>query len=597
MKALIEKKLLIFTFVFVVFVCFYNLNYLAIRAYDEGRNAVNAFEMYLNPASFLYTTFENQIDTWNTKPPLLIWLQVLFMYIFGPGEWAIRLPSALAGIGIAFLIFRFLKKTIGSIWVVLVSLCLLFSNWLFTGVHVLRTGDYDALFTFFSLSFAFGFYIFLQTKHTKSLVISCFFLTLAILTKGIAAFFLLPGIFIFLILDNKLKEVLLSLNFWKVILIPLIFGVGYYFLRELLTPGYIQQIWINEIAGRYTQVENQGNVNKFDYYLRLLRNSFGFKVLILALISIPLSFYSKKHWSFVLYISVLTLTFLCIVSASKTRLFWYIAPIMPLICILASIGIFLILEITNNQLKIKLPEVICFPVVVFLLSYANIKSVINDRLKPKETNIQLYSLAYKLRKGLKLNKPLSDGFKYIDFDHYKPHYLFYSYLSNRKYNFSNINETKIQSFDKIATDISSLQAYIENHFPLVKKEKFEDLIFYSIGEFSAPKDTRLMHFKKLLDSNAKTNRVEVLRDPNDSTSYILIKNQGFKVFGLSLYFRRTNPDQTFEYDIVELTDNWDYKNLEGLDVKFIKLRNPANHLEFKGLDSTGSEMWVQTKAL
>lgn len=597
MKALVEKKFLIVTFVFIVFICFYNLNFLVIRAYDEGRNAVNAFEMYLNPASFLYTTFDNQIDTWNTKPPLLIWFQVLFMHIFGPGEWAIRLPSALAGIGIAFLILRFLKKTIGSIWVVLVSLCLLFSNWLFTGVHVLRTGDYDALFTLFSLSFAFGFYDFLQSKHTKSLVISCFFLTLAILTKGIAAFFFIPGIFLFLILDKKLKEVMLSVVFWKAIIIPLFFGVGYYFLRELLTPGYIQQIWVNEIAGRYTQVENQGNVNQLDYYFKLLRSSFGFKVLLLAVISIPLSFRSNKYWSFVLYLTVLTLTFLCIVSASKTRLFWYIAPIVPLICILASMGIFLILDITKNHLKIKLPEVICFPVVVFLLSFAKIKSVINDRLKPKETNIQQYSLAYKLRKGQKLNKPLSDGFKYIDFDHYKPHYLFYSYLSNRKYIFSNINEAKIQSLDKIATDISSLQVYIENHFPLVKKEKYEDLIFYSIAEFSPSNDTRLLRFKKQLDKSAETKTVEILRDPNDSTSYILIKNQGFKLDGISLYFRRTNPDQTFEYDIVQLTDNWDYKNHEGLDLKFIKLRNPASHLEFKGLHSTGSVMWVQTKPL
>ncbi|MCP9766030.1 ArnT family glycosyltransferase [Lacihabitans soyangensis] len=597
MKTLVEKTLLIATFTFVVFVCFYNLNFLAVRAYDEGRNAVNAFEMYLNPTSFLYTTFDNQIDTWNTKPPLLIWLQVLFMNIFGPGEWAIRLPSALAGIGIAFMILWFVKKSIGSTWVVLTSWCLLFSNWLFTGVHVLRTGDYDATFTLFSLSFVFCFYNYSQSRHIKPLVISCIFLTLAILTKGIAAFFFLPGIFLFLILNKKLKEILLSLNFWKAIIIPLVFGVGYYLLREILTPGYIHQIWINEIAGRYTQVENHGNVKQFDYYFQLLRNSFGLKVLSLAAISIPLSFLNKKYLSFVTYLTLLTLTFFLIVSTSKTKLFWYIAPVTPLISILASMGIFLLFEITKDLVKIKLPEVIYFLAVVFLLSYPNIKSVINDRLKPRETNIQQYSLAYKLRKAQKLNKPLSEEFKYVDFDLYKPHYLFYSYLSNRKYDFSNFNETNIQSFDKIAADIPALKAYIESNFPIVKKEKFEDLIFYSIAEFSHSNDARLLRFQKHWDKNKETKQIDILRDPSDSTSYILIKNEGFKLASLSLYFRRTNPDQTFEYDVVHLSDNWDYKNHEGYDLKFIKLRNPASQLELKGLDSSGNEMWVQTKPL
>src|SRR5206468_3140523 len=65
---------------------------------DEARNAVNAIEMSIRGYS-LITTFNFQPDLWNTKPPLLIWLMSASMSLFGPSDWAIRLPCALAAMG------------------------------------------------------------------------------------------------------------------------------------------------------------------------------------------------------------------------------------------------------------------------------------------------------------------------------------------------------------------------------------------------------------------------------------------------------------------------------------------------------------------
>lgn len=293
MKLISEKIIFISTLIFVFFVCFYNLDYLTVRVFDEGRNAINAFEMYLNPKSFIYTTFEKTIDTWNTKPPLLIWLQVLFMYILGPGEWAIRLPSALAGVGIAFLLYAFIKRISAPIWVTIYGLILLFSNWFFTGIHVLRTGDYDTLLTFFTLGFAFYFFNYSNSKNQKELIVSCIFLTLGILTKGIAAFFFVPGILIYLILFGEIKNIFLSLSFWKAVLIPVFLGLGYYLIRELVTPGYIELVWLNEIGGRYTQVENSGNIQSYGYYFKLIKDCFGLRALMLAFLALPLSYYLK----------------------------------------------------------------------------------------------------------------------------------------------------------------------------------------------------------------------------------------------------------------------------------------------------------------
>src|ERR1051325_2737602 len=92
--------------VIISFPLFLNLDVLAIRTFDEARNTVNAYEMYRN-GNYLISHFDGAPYLWNTKPPLLIWLQVLFMKILGPGELALRLPSALAGLFTCLSIFLF----------------------------------------------------------------------------------------------------------------------------------------------------------------------------------------------------------------------------------------------------------------------------------------------------------------------------------------------------------------------------------------------------------------------------------------------------------------------------------------------------------
>lgn len=44
------------------------------------------------------------------KPPLIYWLQALAYLLIGVNEWAVRLPSALAAIGLIALLFYTLNK-------------------------------------------------------------------------------------------------------------------------------------------------------------------------------------------------------------------------------------------------------------------------------------------------------------------------------------------------------------------------------------------------------------------------------------------------------------------------------------------------------
>jgi len=53
---------------------------------------------------------------WNTKPPLMIWCQVISMKLLGINEWAIRLPSALAALFTCAIIMLIAVRYVKNFW-------------------------------------------------------------------------------------------------------------------------------------------------------------------------------------------------------------------------------------------------------------------------------------------------------------------------------------------------------------------------------------------------------------------------------------------------------------------------------------------------
>ena len=107
------------TFIFVIAVLYplvAFLDALPIFLWDESRQAANAIEMY-NNYSWVVTYYDGSPDMWNTKPPLLIWLQVLSMNIMGCTVAALRTPSVLAAFATTLSLFFFIKKETGNIWI------------------------------------------------------------------------------------------------------------------------------------------------------------------------------------------------------------------------------------------------------------------------------------------------------------------------------------------------------------------------------------------------------------------------------------------------------------------------------------------------
>ena len=203
-KILTFSKYLIFVSL-IYFPIFLHLEALPIRWWDETRLALNAADMHEN-GNYLIPQFDGRPDMWNTKPPLMIWLQVLFMKIVGVNELALRLPSAIAGFMTCLLLLIFGLKYIKDFWWGLITGVVLITSYGYISGHAVRTGDYDFLMILFTTTYALSFFVFLEKVKTRFLHLFFIAFSLAVLTKSIQGvlFYFHPYLYISLFKKNGL---------------------------------------------------------------------------------------------------------------------------------------------------------------------------------------------------------------------------------------------------------------------------------------------------------------------------------------------------------------------------------------------------------
>lgn len=111
---------------------------------DEGAYAAIALESEHSGAAALPVVLG---EPWINKPPMTIWLQRFALRALGPSEWAVRLPSALAGIALGLLLYFGVARDRGAGAGLASALLLLATPGLLEndGAHGLRSGTTDAL--------------------------------------------------------------------------------------------------------------------------------------------------------------------------------------------------------------------------------------------------------------------------------------------------------------------------------------------------------------------------------------------------------------------------------------------------------------------
>ena len=145
---------------------FHKLGSPSINDWDEAFYATNSVEMTLNN-NFIVMTENDSTSTFNTKPPLVIWLQSAFMRIFNINELSVRLPSALAALVITIALYFFSIKLFNSKLMGFTAAMVFLTSDGFIEFHVERTGDLDAMVSMWIILYSLIFIKFLLDENTN----------------------------------------------------------------------------------------------------------------------------------------------------------------------------------------------------------------------------------------------------------------------------------------------------------------------------------------------------------------------------------------------------------------------------------------------
>ncbi|MBD2713633.1 glycosyltransferase family 39 protein [Microvirga sp. STR05] len=358
----------------------YELGRNPIQLWDESRLAVNAAEMSQN-GNLLVTHFEQKPDHWNTKPPLMIWLQALSFTLFGFSAWALRLPTALASLATVVLLFRFAARDLRLPAAGFLGGLILATSIGYVRLHVARTADYDVLLTLWEVVIWTSLFRYLETGRSRALLWLAVGLTAAVLTKSIAALLGMPGLLLYTVVRGKFLWVLRQRRFYLAAGAFLLVVSSYFWARELADPGYWKAMSYNDLGGRYL-TDQLDHAHPWDYYLTNIQNGLFQPWLWLLLPSLLLALLQPDRtvrWAAGLLVCFVG-SWLTVLSTATSKLEWYDAPIYPALALLVGLGLALMLRaITTTYLAHTswLGRSLAGLLALLLLFYAPYETIVN----------------------------------------------------------------------------------------------------------------------------------------------------------------------------------------------------------------------------
>lgn len=288
--------------------------------------------MYENNYWLRYYFFD-EANQYNSKPPLVIWLQTLSIALLGKQEWAIRLPSVTAFVMLLVVYYRWLRSLHLPTFIFPAVVLATVSIPGLLRPHVFLTGDLDAMLVLFTTAIqCYALYGFSQQEIPPRFIRNLFLLFLgAYLTKSTACFLILPALLVFAIGFGKWQWLLQQKALYLYALLFVLILGGYYGVRELQDPGHFQVVVHSEFLRLYEKVMHW-HVQPYSFYVELMWDRDNRYGLLLSGILLPLFFLNKetqyKKLAFLLLVGILSN--LLLISLPPVKLEWYPAPIYPL---------------------------------------------------------------------------------------------------------------------------------------------------------------------------------------------------------------------------------------------------------------------------
>ena len=345
-----NKLLLLFTFGIITFLCLYRLGQQPLSQWDEARRAINAMEM-IKTGDLVNLYYRGLPEVSNFKPPFVVWCEALSFRLFGVGEFSLRLPSALAMIVAFFVLFKIITLYRSPRFAVWTCLMLASVKGLI-GWHVSRTGDTDSMLVLFLLLSVFFSLQVIDFGRSKSAYLAGLFIGLAFLTKGPAAWVLLPGLALYALFTKKIQLLIKQKETWMGIGLVVAFPAIWFLLKTSLGvepyPGHsksfsFKRLFSKDIWERFSQTTGQEKMlfdpQFFFYSLDKMFNVWNFLFFIALAFGLVFLFSSRSRFisslikderqkllmlSLCLYFPLAL--FLALAADSHS---WYMAPVIP----------------------------------------------------------------------------------------------------------------------------------------------------------------------------------------------------------------------------------------------------------------------------
>ncbi|MDQ0202202.1 ArnT family glycosyltransferase [Neobacillus ginsengisoli] len=341
---------------------FYRLENFPISSWDEARHGVSAYEM-LKRGNFIVSTYRNDIDYWNLKPPLSFWANIAGYKLAGFNALGLRLFSALSAMLTIILVAIFVYKKHGRL-ASLISTLTLTTCTQFLINHSARTGDADSLFVFL---FTASIMSLLLCEHNlKWLYGSGLGFALAFLTKSWHAGNIAIIIGLYLLFTGTYKR--LNHTNWILLLICMVFPIlawggiryqydGLEFFKNMFAYDLLQR----------SSTTIEGHLGGTLYYLEILWRFFNYWLAILYGLVLV---YANKDFSFKQFLSeknsykigicLWVIIPLLLFSLAKTKIRWYILPVYPPLSVIIGVLASKLLLIEKLGTKITLLASILF---------------------------------------------------------------------------------------------------------------------------------------------------------------------------------------------------------------------------------------------
>jgi len=417
---------------FILLICFplfCDLDRLPLRLWDESRLALSAYEMH-KYGNYIVTQIQGNPDMWSTKPPLMIWMQVLCIKVFGASDLSIRLPSAFAAAFTCILMMIFSVRYLKSYWIGLAASLVLVTSHGYVWMHGTRSGDYDSPVTFFMVFYCLAFYAYSVTQKNKYLTMTFIGLILAALTKGVGGLLFIPALILFAFAQKNVLSILRNKIFYLNLAVFLFMVIGFYLLREHYNPGYIKAVWNNELGGRYLEVNETHEGGFWFYYSNFIAFQFSYWYMLVPVGAIiGLTNKDQRTRKFSLFCTLVLISFFLVISAGKTKLQWYDIPMYPFLAFIIAMFAQWCIQLVENVANLTTIRSSVIPyIVMWFVFFQPYKAIVNETYLPTDTeaDTKFIKEEYFLKKAIKEKRHLN-GYS-MCFSGYPVPNLFYTHI-------------------------------------------------------------------------------------------------------------------------------------------------------------------------